>query len=538
MMEHLETGLILLGVLAAVGALSKKARIPLPILQVTAGALLTLVPGFHHVRLDPAVFFALFIPPLLFSDGWLIPKRDFLRVIRPVLLLALGLVALTVVLVGYLIHALIPSIPLAAGFALGAVVSPTDAVAVSAITRNLNMPARLVNVVNGESLINDASGLLAFKFAVAAVLTGTFSVKAAAVSFVFLSVGGIAVGLAVGWALGAVRTWLVRGEISEPSIQTTLSLLTPFAAYFPAIQLHVSGILAVVAAGIYAGIHDTRNLTTENRLQTMEVWTVVLFVFNGAAFMLLGLRLPEVMLQITGHTWGELALYAVVLSAAVILIRLAWVFPAAYIPRRMSTNIREQDPPLSAARLFVIGWSGIRGSINLAAALSLPLTVEVGHAFPERGLLIFLAASNIVITLVVHGLTLPPLIRWLNIPGDGSAEREEQMARIAVARAAIERIRQHVIPESSPHEQAYAAELIAWYERRIQHIEADEKDRENIQTQLKVERNLRLNALSAEREALLRLHRNRAINEETLRAIQREIDHLESALLASHQGGA
>lgn len=533
-MEYLEIGLALLWVVAALGALSKKLVIPVPILQVGGGALLSLIPVFGNIHLDPSIFFALFIPPLLFADGWIIPKRDFARVIRPVLLLALGLVTLTVVVVGYVIHALIPSVPLAAGFALGAVISPTDAVAVSAITRNLNLPARVTNVVNGESLINDASGLLAFKFAVAAVATGTFSLQSAALSFVLLAAGGILVGLAVAWAIGAVRVWLVRGEISEPSIQTTLSLLTPFAAYFPAVKLHVSGILAVVAAGIYAGLHDTRNLTTENRLQTMEVWTVVLFMFNGLAFVLLGIQLPGVVAGIGRHDWSELLGYVAVLSVAVILVRIAWVFPGAHIPRWLFRGIRERETKPTAGQIFIVGWSGIRGSVNLAAALSLPLTAGIGHPFPERNLLIFLSGSFIVVTLLVQGLTLPPLIRWLEVVGDGAARREEAMARMAAARAAIARIRQHVIPESSPHEQAFAAELIAWYERKIQYLEAEEDVREDLETQLKVERNLRLNAISAEREELLRLHKARSINEETLRIIQREIDHLESALLPAN----
>jgi len=530
-MEDLKTALALLCAVATLGAVSKRVRLPLPILQVAGGALLSLAPGFSNIHVKPEVFFALFIPPLLFSDGWFIPKREFARAMRPVLLLALGLVTLTVVVVGYLIHAIIPTIPLAAGFALGAVISPTDAVAVSAVTKRLSLHPRVTNVVNGESLVNDASGLLAFKFAVAAVSTGVFSAKVAAVNFFALSIGGILIGLAVAWVIGMVRVWLVRGDISEPSIQTTLSLLTPFAAYFPAVQMHVSGILAVVAAGIYAGIHDTRNLTTADRLQTSEVWTVILFAFNGMAFILLGLQLPNVIAGIKGHQWNELAAYALILSTCVILLRLAWVYPGAYIPRWMFRSIREQEAKPTPGQIFIVGWSGIRGSVNLAAALSLPLTTAMGEAFPERNLLIFLAGSVIVVTLLVHGLTLPPLIRWFGVAGDGAAEREEQMARIAVARAAINRIKQHVIPESDPHEQAFAGQLIAWYERKIEHLETDESDREDIDTQLKVERNLRLNAISAEREELLRMHADRSINEETLRIIQREIDHLESALL-------
>jgi len=535
MIEHLEAAFALLGAVAALGALSKRVPVPLPILQVAGGAALSFAPGVGDARLEPELFFALFIPPLLFADGWLIPKRDVLRVMRPILLLALGLVALTVVVVGYLVHFLIPTIPLAAAFALGAVVSPTDAVAAAAVTERLDVSPRVTHIVNGESLINDASGLVAFKFAVAAAATGAFSAGEAALSFVVLSAGGIFVGLAVAWAVGQVRVWLVCREISEPAIQSTLSLLTPFAAYFPAEHLGVSGILAVVAAGVYAGLHDTRHLTTEDRIQTWEVWTVVLFGLNGLAFVLLGLRLPEVLggvaVDVPGRGWGMLALDAAAVSAAVILLRLAWVYPGAYVPRWLFRSVREREPAPSPGNVFIVGWCGLRGSVNLAAALSLPLTAGGGAPFPGRSLILFFATCVIVVTLLAQGLTLPALVRHLGAAADGSAQEEEKAARVAAAHAAIERVRQHVIPESSDHEQAFAAELIAVYERRIRHLLAEEPaDRDDLATQLKVERNLRLSALAAENEALLALHRRRAINEETLRAVQREIDHTASAL--------
>jgi Na+/H+ antiporter len=538
MIEHVEAAMGLLVAVAALGALSKRVPVPLPILQVAGGAALSFVPGPGDVRVDPEVFFALFIPPLLFADGWLIPKRDVLRVMRPILLLALGLVALTVVAVGYLVHALIPAIPLAAAFALGAVVSPTDAVAASAVTERLDISGRVTHIINGEGLINDASGLVAFKFAVAAAATGSFSAGKAALSFVVLSAGGILAGLAVAWVVGQVRVWLVCREISEPSIQTTLSLLTPFAAYFLAEQLEVSGILAVVAAGVYAGLHDTRHLTTEDRIQTWEVWTVVLFGLNGLAFVLLGVRLPEVLggvaAEAPGLGWGHLALYAAAVSAAVIALRIAWVFPGAYLPRRLFRGVREQEPAPTPGNVFIVGWCGLRGSVNLAAALSVPLATGAGAAFPGRSLIIFLATGVIVVTLVVQGLTLPALVRRLGAPADGSEAEEERAARVAAARAAIERVGQYVIPESSEHEQAFAGELIAVYERRVRHLLAEEpEDREDLATQLKVERNLRLTALAAEAEALLDLHRTRAINEETLRKVQREIDHTVSALQAA-----
>lgn len=535
-MEFLEIALALLCVVAALSAVSHKIPIPRPILHVAGGVMLSFAPGFNHIQLDPNLFFALFIPPLLFADGWQIPKRDFAKVMRPVLLLALGLVALTILVVGYLVHALIPSIPLAAAFALGAIISPTDAVAVAAIIEKLKMPSRITYIVNGESLINDASALVAFKFAVAAVLTGMFSWQDVALNFVLLSGGGILTGFTVAWLISKLRLWLAQRVNSEPPVQTTLSLLTPFAAYFAAESLQVSGILAVVISGIYAGIHDTRHLTTEDRLQTWEVWRMVLFVFNGLAFILLGLQLPAIMTGLEGYHWSYLVGYPALLAATVILLRLLWVFPAAYIPRWLFPKIGEREGPPRPANLLVLGWSGVRGSITLAAALSLPLTTSAGLAFPERDLLIYLASSVIVITLLLHGFTLPWLIKWLNITTDGIAEREERMARTEVARAAIQQIKQHMVPESSPYEKIMAAQLIASYEHKIQYLAAQEDIvGEDVEMHIKIERNLRLNVLNAEREELFRLHKRKAINEEVLRSIQREIDYLEASLLAPRQ---
>jgi monovalent cation/hydrogen antiporter len=532
-MEYLEITLGLLCAVAALGVVAKTLPVPLPILQVAGGALLSLLPMFQHARVEPSVFFALFIPPLLFSDGWLIPKRDFARVMRPVLLLALGLVVLTVLAVGYLVHFLIPSVPLAAAFALGAIVSPTDAVALSAITQRLKLPSRVIHIVDGESLINDASGLVAFKFSVAAVLTGTFSLPDAMLNFLLLSGGGIATGFAVAWSIGAMRVGLLKGNISEPMVQTTLSLLTPFAAYFAAEYLQVSGILSVVVAGLYAGLHDTRNLTTETRLQTHQVWSMLLFVFNGLVFVLLGLQLPSVLSGLDGHPWIELLGQALLVYAVVTVARIAWVYPSAYLPLLFSKRIRRREGLPRPANVFIVGWAGIRGAVTLAAALSLPFTGAGEHPFPARDLLIFLAGSVIVISLVVNGLTLPALIRWLNISGDGIAEREEHEARIAVAQAAIERIRAHTGPLSSPHEQAFALHLIASYERSVEHLLAEEDARADVATELKVENNIRLIALAAAREELARLHRTRAINEEVLRTVEREIDYRESSILAS-----
>ena len=527
-MEVIEVVLALLLSVAVIGAIAKWIPIPLPLLLVAGGVALSFLPILNTVRIDPSIFFLLFIPPLLFADGWMIPKRDLLGVLRPVLLLAFGLVTLTVVVVGYLIHWLIPGMPLAASFALGAIVSPTDAVAVSAITGKLKMPSRITHILGGESLINDASGLVAFKFAVAAVATGVFSWTGAAEQVVLLSGGGLMIGLAAAWVIGEVRLRMARFCVDDPTIQTTFSLLTPFAAYLAAESLHVSGILSVVAAGIYAGMHDTRHLDTPTRQHSMEVWTMVLFAFNGLVFVLLGIQLRAVLIRLDGESWLRLTGYALALVAALIVVRLLWVYPAAYLPRIFSRTIRTREAPLSPRAVFIVGWAGIRGSVTMAAALSIPFALDNGTPFPGRDLVIFLAGTTIVLTLVLNAVTLPLFIHLLRIRGDGNAEREERAARIATSQAAIDVLEREMPKLSHPREIAQGQRLLDLYQRRLTFHSANADRRREMETVHAGERRLALAALEAERAELFSLRDTAVINEDTLRTIQADLDHAES----------
>jgi CPA1 family monovalent cation:H+ antiporter len=528
----IEVTLSLLLAIALIGAIGKWVPIPLPIVQVAGGIALSFLPALRSLNVPPEVFFLLFIPPLLFADGWTIPKRDLLGVLRPVLLLAFGLVLLTVVAVGYLLHWLLPALPLAAAFALGAVISPTDAVAVAAITNRLAVPARVTTILGGESLINDASGLIAFKFAVAAVVTGAFSWSDAAFDFFLLSGGGFLLGLAVAWIAGQIRHGLVRLCAGDPTIQTIISVLTPYAAYFAAEALGLGSILAVVASGLYAGVSDTRNVDAPTRAHAWEVWTMLEYVFNGLVFVLLGVQLHSVIAAIRHADALGLAGLALAVSAAVIALRLLWVFPAAYIPLVLSKRIREREGIHEPRNVFIVGWGGIRGAVTMAAALSIPLATASGEPFPGRELIIFLAASVILITLVVHGLTLPLAIRWLEVRGDGMAEREERAARLAAAQAAATAIRKELPRLTEGAEIAYANALIDEYERRAAQHSANAERRRHIDATHEAERRLRLTALQAERDELMQLRDTDVINDEVLRVIQSELDHVES-LLAS-----
>src|SRR5947207_740286 len=530
-METIELALILFVAVAVFGAMAKWIALPLPIILTAGGAALSFVPALASVRLDPDIFVLLFVPPLLFSDGWLFPKREFVGYLRPILLLAFGLVAATVVAVGYLMHWLVPSLPLAAAFALGAIVSPTDAVATAAVTERLPLPSRVTHVVNGESLINDASGPVAFKFAVAAVATGAFSLIEATGQLAMIAGGGVLAGGAVAVVIGALRIRLKRFCVDDPTIQTIISLLTPYAAYLVAEHIHVSGILAVVAAGLYAGWHDSDHSSLATRHHAWEVWAMVLYVFNSLAFILLGLQLKSVVTNLSARSWSVLALYAFLLLLTIPVLRVLWVYPGAYLPLILSRRIREREGWHNPRAIFLVGWSGLRGSVTLAAALSLPFTLPNGEAFPERDLILFLAAAAIVLTLLINGLTLPIVIRLLKLRADGGAEREERAARLSVSQAVSRALRSALPALKRAEEIASAERLIADYETKMHRHAANGSRRVELDTLATTERRLKLAALEAERAELLALRDSEVINEHTLRAIEAEIDHAEMLIV-------
>ncbi len=528
-MELIETSLALILAVALVGAAARRVPVPLPILLILAGVGLSFLPLLSDIALDPSIFFLLFIPPLLFGDGWQFPKREFVLYRYSILMLAFGLVFATTLVVGYVVHWLIPSIPLAAAFALGAVVSPTDAVAVSEVTRKLKLPARMVAVLSGESLINDASGLVAFKFAVAAVVTGTFSLADASLTFSLMAGGGAVAGMGVAYAIQWLRLQLQRRGMEDPAVQIALSLLTPFAAYLAAEAAHVSGILAVVAAGVYAGIDDNKHMTLETRMKAWSVWEMVLFLFNGLVFVLLGLQLPGVLGRIEEYAWTELLFDALVVCVTVVLVRLVWIFPGSYVSLWLN---RLHFPHLTAPRrrdLFIAGWAGIRGAVTLAGALSLPLMA--GSAlFPARDLLIFLATSVIVFTLVVNGLTLPLLIRRMRVTDDGTMIREERSARVAVSQSAINVLSAQLQHQDKIADREFTNALIGEYALRIQHADDTARSDVAVSTRIAAERAMRLYALAAERNMLHALRDAHKINEQTLFTIQRELDFREASL--------
>lgn len=513
----------LLAVVALVGVAAKRLPVPLPLLLIAGGMGLAFVPGVGSLSIDPALFFALFIPPLLYADGWLTPRREFMAVLRPVLLLAFGLVLLTVLAVGLLVHALVPALPLAAAFALGAIVSPTDAVATASMVARVGMPARATHILNGESLINDASGLVAFKFAVAALATGAFSLADASAELVLVAGGGSAIGLAVAWLSGALRGQLRARNADDPLVQTILSALTPFAAYLAADHAGVSGILAVVVAGLANGWTDFRRLDAASRRHAWEVWAMLLYAFNGVVFVLLGLSLVHAGRGFSPTQWRDYTLVALALWAALTVLRLAWVYPAAVLPHWLSRRIRAREGPRDLRHVFVVGWAGLRGSVTMAAALSMPLALADGTPTPGRDVVVFLAAATIVLTLLLNGLTLPPLVRALGLAADRTARLDHRAAEIAIAQAgslALERALERLGPDEAPA----ARRLLAAYRRRHDEHTANAGRGEALARARDAEHRLALVALAAERDELYALLDAGTINDETLRALEARID--------------
>jgi len=518
-MPNIEIILILLLAVAVLAIVARRIGVPYPILLVLGGALLGFVPGLPQIELAPDLVFLIFLPPLLYSDGWLTSWRDFRADLRNIGLLSIGLVIATTVIVAVVAHALIPAFTWPAAFVLGAVVSPTDAVAATAIAQRVGLPRRLVTIVEGESLVNDATGLVVYRFAVAAVATGAFSLVMAGARFVEVSVGGVAIGLAVGWLI----TWLER-HLNDSPVEITISFLAPFAAYIPAEALGVSGVLAAVAAGLYAGRQSPRVFSPTSRLQTEIVWEVVIYLMNGLLFILIGLQLRTLLALMPGESPATLLGYGALVSLAVILVRLVWVFPGAYLPRFLFPTVRKRDPYPSWHTVAVLGWMGMRGVVSLAAALALPDTLASGGHFTARPLIIFLTFCVILATLVVQGLTLPSLIRWLGVGGDDSAGREEQLARLETARAAIARITElegaeWVTAESISY-------LRSLHEHRGHRYDSDGDQEEAERDRLvdSATRRLKREVLEAERSALLRLRDSGAINDEVRRRIERELD--------------
>ncbi|HWK66456.1 MAG TPA: Na+/H+ antiporter [Rhizobiaceae bacterium] len=543
-MESVTTILYLLLAVVASGALSRASPVPLPppIVQIALGALIAAVAD-RGIVLEPDIFFLLFLPPLLFLDGWRIPRGALVRDRLAIVGLASGLVVFTVFGLGFVIHLMIPAMPLAVAFALAAILSPTDPVAVSAIAARVPIPKRLMQILEGEALFNDASGLVCMRFAVAAALTGTFSLAEAFGTFVWVATVGIAAGVAVTWIIIWAKGWISHRFGEQTSSQILVSILIPFGAYLAAERLHASGILAAVAAGItmsYAEQFGRALAVTRVRRDT--VWDTIQFAANGVIFVLLGEQFPKIadgaarVIQEAGHhRAGLLFFYVLSISAALIALRFTWVWLTLRLTLFRAARAKRPMQGPDWRVIAATSFAGVRGAITLAGILTLPLATHDGSPFPARDLAIFLAAGTIVVSLVAASVALPFLFQGLKLPPEPSHQKEEDRARVAAAKAAIERIdgMQHELGEGREDADIYAnagSHIMAVYRRRIDSRSKTENDAELMRKIDGIERELRLAGLHAEREEVLRLGRAGRIPEESVRKLVREIDMAEARL--------
>ncbi|HBU5899998.1 TPA: Na+/H+ antiporter [Klebsiella quasipneumoniae subsp. quasipneumoniae] len=517
-------------------------KVPLPLIQIAAGA--ALAAGGFQVDFDPHIFLLLFIPPLLFLDGWRIPKDAFFRDMKPILSLAIGLVMVTILGIGLFIHWLIPAITVAAGFALAAILSPTDPVAVSAMTASSPLPSRMAHILEGESLLNDASGLVAFNFAIAAVLTGSFSPGEAVMKFFLMAFGGILSGLVVVWVTGKCNNFLVRRTREEPAIQILISLLIPFAAYLLAEAFHVSGILAAVAAGIamhYEQLSGPRLPAT--RMKSSAVWSMLQTTLNGMIFLMLGEQLPRMLRTLPAvasqagvpSPW-YLLLYAVAITLALGLMRFAWVWLSMTLTifrRKRRGKAITVRPRFS--NLAVMALAGVKGSVTLAGILTLPAVLADGSPFPGRELLIFLSMAVILMSLVVAAIGLPFMTRYLadDLPHDtGKDDIGAVMTEVAINRlnALLDE------PVEDPTEQALRADagnmLLETYQRRLHYNDNDEGQDVGLELakRARLEKYMQREVIIAQRQELFRLRRAHNISDITFYEVLREIDLKEESL--------
>ncbi|UPK07125.1 Na+/H+ antiporter [Bradyrhizobium sp. 170] len=541
-METIAVALFLLLAVVVSGTLARMSpmALPPPLVQIALGAFIASVANFG-VKLRPDIFFLLFLPPLLFLDGWRIPKEGLLRDKATILELALGLVVFTVVGVGSFINWMIPAMPLAVAFALAAIVSPTDSTAVSAIATRVPIPKRLMHILDGESLLNDASGLVCMRFAIAAALMGTFSLLAAVGTFLWLAIGGVAIGVGVTWIASAAKNWVSRHFGEETGSQILISLLIPFGAYLLSEHLHCSGILAAVAAGITMSyVEQSGQALPITRVRRSAVWDLVQFTASGIIFVLLGEQLPRLVIgaaqvvREAGHhepIW--LVVYVVAINLALAVLRFTWVWTSLRFTL-FRAALKGQNSYVPSWRLIAAtSLAGVRGTITLAGVLTLPLTMNDGSAFPARDLAIFLAAGVIIVSLVAASFSLPFLLKGLKLPPEPSPQEEEDLARIAAAKAAIRAIEkaQHHMGEGHSDVDLYTdagVRIMELYRQRINGRSTTGKEASLARKIDEIERRLRLTGLRAERTEIYRIARARRLSDETSRKLVRELDLLES----------
>ena len=529
-MENIAIVVMLLFGVTFLAVLSEKIRFPFPIALVLIGLAISLIPNIPTIVLDPNIVFLVFLPPLLYAAAWYTSWHEFKANLRPISLAAFGLVFFTTGLVGVAAHFLIPGLGWAEAFLLGAIVSPPDAVAASAVTKGLGLHPRMIAILEGESLLNDASGLIAYKYAIAAVMTGTFSLWQASGQFAMVVVGGVAIGLVVGYMMFVIH----EKFICDATVETTLTVLTPYASYLLAEYVHVSGVLAVVATGLYLSFRSADFFSHNSRIQTYSVWEMLIFILNGLVFILIGLQLPRVLDGLGGVPFWELLWYGLAVSIVVVVVRFIWVVPAALLPRLLSKKIREREA-FDSRNMVIFGWSGMRGVVSMAAALAVPLTIGGTTPFPNRNLIIFLTFCVVIFTLVLLGLTLPWLIRRLRLP-PYSPLAEEYDTRMQVVSGSIA----HIEDNFALVNESILARIKDKYEIKYNRLQKTDlpltpANAENGVPSTPTEIfnqfiSLQIELLDVERDIVKQLRKQGKSSDDVVRKIERELDLEETRL--------
>jgi Na+/H+ antiporter len=519
-MNGLELILVLLVVAAGLAVAAQRLSVPYPVLLVLGGLVLAVLPVRTQVHLQPQMVLLLFLPPLLFSAAYLTSWRDFAANLRPIMLLAVGLVIATMAAVAGVAHAVVPGMGWPVAFLVGAIVSPPDAVAATAVIQRLKVPRRIVTILEGESLVNDATGLVAYKFALGAVTTGSVSLAGAGGHFLLVAAGGVALGLVVGWLVAQIHR-----RLEDFETETAITLLTPYAAYIPAEHLGVSGVLATVAAGGYLGWRNPELLSALTRFRGRGVWKVLLMLFNGLVFILIGLQLEDITQLSLGVSLRTVLVAAGLITLVAIVARLVYVPIGTYLPRWLSRKLRARDPSPPLRAVVLIGWTGIRGIVSLALALSVPEVLPDGTPFPQRGIVIVLSFSVILFTLLVQGLSLPVVIRALDFKEDNVELREEREALIRASEAALKRLTE--LDNTVILHPQLLERLRAPYDERLNRLTTEAiEDPECKLTEGEASAFLKLRGevLAAERAAVVKLRNEGKISEEVLQQVQEALD--------------
>ncbi len=530
-MHPIEIVTSLLGLTTLLAVVARRLRLSYPILLVIVGLLIGWIPGLPTVQLSPDAVFLVFLPPLLYSAAWSIDNLKLQLYSRSVALLAVGLVLFTSTVVAVVAHAFIPGFSLAQGYLLGAIIAPPDAVAASSVTRGLNIPKRITTVLEGESLVNDATSLIIYRYALSAILTSQFGLGEAGLQFVGIALASVALGLVLGWLMLRVHK-----AINQDAVTTTaLTLLTPYGSYLIAEEFHLSGVLAVVTTGLFLSVRTPEMFSYQSRLQAYSVWDVMVFLLNGLVFILIGLQLPTIVAGISGYTFPEAVGYALLISAVAIVCRIVWVFPGAYLPRFFSHRIRGREARPRWQEIVVVSWAGMRGVVSLAGALALPTTLPNGQPFPGRDLVLFVTFVVILITLVVQGLTLPSLIEVLGVWQVIDEKKEERLLRRQMAMQAITHLEaNHSVGTVHDDVLNYVKND---YELRVNELNGTLRANKNTERPAELYQQavrLQLELLTVERTVLNGERQNSPLDDETLRKIEQELD-LEAARLSSLQ---